>query len=74
MILKPKPAALLWALTFALSALTVSTLSPLFWISTAAFAAVNLHMARHHKYYDRALDDDSDRFTDDCEEEEGGTR
>lgn len=64
MILKPKPAALLWALTFALSALTVSTLSPLFWISTAVFAAVNLHMARHHKYYDRALDDDSDRFAE----------
>lgn len=66
MTLKPKPAALLWTLTFALSALTVASQSPLFWISLTAFAAVSLHIARHRKYYENNLDDDSDRW------EEGG--
>lgn len=67
MILKPRLAVLLWTLSFALCVLTVATQSLLFWLSLAVFAAVSLHICRHRRYYDHALDDDdSDPWEGGC--------
>ncbi len=70
MILRPQYAASLWTLSFAASALTVTTLSTIFIVSALLFAWVSVHIGRHHDYYERALRDDSDLFSD----AEGGAR